>query len=132
MPTFVEFFWLLLPKFNFWKGYWELGYASTKIWDFRKISLFPKILSLKSFGNSWGNWYTKFAILGITFHFTCGESDLYWNIVPSSKILWPRLQARNFSLIWQFWFFGRGFLKKGISSQTPKKWASPLNSAYLN
>ena len=42
--------------------------VSTKIWDFANISLFPKILSLKSFGNS----YTKFAILGITFRFTCG------------------------------------------------------------
>ena len=28
--------------------------------------------SLKSFGSSWGNSYTKFAILDITFRFTCG------------------------------------------------------------
>ena len=38
-------FWLLLPKFNFWKGDWALGYVSTQIWDFPNISLFPKILS---------------------------------------------------------------------------------------
>ena len=65
-------FWLLLPKFNFWKGDWALGYVSTQIWDFPNISLFPKILSLKSFGNLWGNSYTMFAILDRTFHFTCG------------------------------------------------------------
>ena len=34
-------------------------------------------LNLKSFCNSWGNLYTKFAILDIKFPFTCGESDLY-------------------------------------------------------
>ena len=30
MPTF-ECFLLLLPKFNFWKGRWGLGYVSTQI-----------------------------------------------------------------------------------------------------
>ena len=48
-------FWLLLPKVNFWKGDWALGYVSTQIWDVPNISLFPKIVTLKSFGNSWGN-----------------------------------------------------------------------------
>ena len=47
--------WLLLPN------------VSTQIWDFPNISLFSRILSLKSFGNSWGNSYTKFAVLDITF-----------------------------------------------------------------
>ena len=50
---------LLLPKFNFWKGDWTLGYVSTQIWDFPNISLFPKILSLKSLSNSWDNSYAK-------------------------------------------------------------------------
>ena len=44
--------WQLLPEFNFWKGDWVLGYVSTQNWDFPNITLFPKILSLKSFGNS--------------------------------------------------------------------------------
>ena len=48
----LRVFWLLLLKFNFWNEDWALGYVSTKIWDFPNISLFPKILSLKSFGNS--------------------------------------------------------------------------------
>ena len=65
-------FWLLLPKFSFWKKDWRLVYVSTKMWDFPKISLFSKIQGLKSFGNLWGNSYTKFAILDIKVCFTCG------------------------------------------------------------
>ena len=49
-----------------------LALVPTQIWDFLDISLFPKILSLKLFGNSWGNSYTKFAILDINFRFTYG------------------------------------------------------------
>ena len=73
----LRVFWLLLSKFNFWKGDWALDYVSTQIWDFSNICLFPKILSLNSFGNSCGNSYTTLVILGIKFLFTCGESDLY-------------------------------------------------------
>ena len=69
---FLRGFELLLPKFIFWKGDWALGYESTQIWDFRNISLFSKILILKSFGNLWGNSYTKFAVLDTSFRFTCG------------------------------------------------------------
>ena len=39
-------------KFSFWKEDWALGYTYTQALDFLKISLFPKILSLKSHGNS--------------------------------------------------------------------------------
>ena len=56
IPIIVGF-WLLLSKFNFSKCDWALGYVSIQIWDFSNISLFPKILSLQSVGNS----YTKFA-----------------------------------------------------------------------
>ena len=31
----------------------------------------------KSFGNSWGNSYTKFIVLNIKSRFTCSESNLY-------------------------------------------------------
>ena len=34
----LRVFWLLLPKFNFWKGERELGYVATQIWDFYNIS----------------------------------------------------------------------------------------------
>ena len=64
-----------------------LGYVFTQIWDFPKISLFSKILSLTSFGSSSGNSCTKFAILDITFRFTCGQSDLYQNIVKFQNIM---------------------------------------------
>ena len=39
-------FWLLLPRFHFWKGDWALSYVSTQIWDFPNIFLFLKIMSL--------------------------------------------------------------------------------------
>ena len=45
--------------------------------DFPNISLFPRFLSLMSFGNSWGNSYIKFLILNIKFRFTCDEWRLY-------------------------------------------------------
>ena len=57
MVYWLRVFWLLLQKFNFWKGDCALGYISMQIWDFPDISLFPKILSLKSFVNLWGNSY---------------------------------------------------------------------------
>ena len=44
---------------------------------FFNISQFPKILSHKSFGNSWGNPCNKFVILDIKCCFTCWDSDLY-------------------------------------------------------
>ena len=43
--------------------------------------------SLRSFGISWGNAYTKFAILDIKFPFTCGKSYLYLNIVKFQNIM---------------------------------------------
>ena len=68
---------MLLAKFNFWKEACGLGYVSTQILDFPNISLFPKILCLKFFGNSWGNSDTKFGLLDITFHFSRGSAGLY-------------------------------------------------------
>ena len=55
-------------------GHWAMSPpdVSTQIWDFVNISLFPKVLSLKSFDNSGGNSYPKCAIIDITFRFTCG------------------------------------------------------------
>ena len=35
---FLRVFWLLFPKFNFWKDAWTLGNVSTQIWDFSNIS----------------------------------------------------------------------------------------------
>ena len=62
-------FWLLLPKFNFWKGDWELGSTSTQLLDFLHISCH------KSFSNSWGNSYIMLFILDIKL--TNDELTLY-------------------------------------------------------
>ena len=42
---------------SFWHEGWALGYHSMEFRHFPDISQFPKILSLKSFANSWGNLY---------------------------------------------------------------------------
>ena len=70
---YILLFWLQLPKCDFWKIDWALGYVSSQNWDFPNISAaLPKILSLDPLGNLRGNSYSKFAILDMTFCFTCG------------------------------------------------------------
>ena len=52
----------------------------TKLYFQPDLRFFQYFLSLKSFGYSWGNSYTKSAILDIldiTFRFTCGKWDPY-------------------------------------------------------
>ena len=97
-------FYLLLLKCNDWKGDWTLGYVSTQIWDFCNISYFPKILSLKVFGNLWGNSYTKFVILDIKFR-------SLWQIGPLQRaVKFQDIMTRIFckfffsSLHFQWWF----------------------------
>ena len=70
------FFLLESTKFLFWEEDSALGYNSMKFWDFPNLSKFPKILSLKSFGNSWGNLYEPFLLLTIALRFTCGERKI--------------------------------------------------------
>ena len=50
----------LVPNFFFWKGVWVVDSVCTHFWVFPMISEFPKILSLRLFGNSCGNSYTMF------------------------------------------------------------------------
>ena len=50
-------------------------------WNFGYISLIFKILSLKSFGNSWSNSNARFLILDTKFHFTYSEWNMYQNFV---------------------------------------------------
>ena len=48
---------------------------------------FPKIFSLMFFGNSEGNLYRKLFMLDIKFHFTCGLSCLYLNVLKLQNII---------------------------------------------
>ena len=50
----LEVFWLVLSKFSFLQEDVALGYYSMKFRHLPNISWHPKILSLNSFGNSWG------------------------------------------------------------------------------
>ena len=54
---FFKRFLLVLTKFSFWQEEWVLGYHSMKFRHLPDISLFPMILSYKSFDNSWGKSY---------------------------------------------------------------------------
>ena len=69
-------------------------------------------MSLKPFGNSWGNLYTKFAILDIKFCFTCGESELYWNIAKFPNIM-TRIEGPNNGL--HFLLLALNFVHKWYS-----------------
>ena len=66
-----------MTKVLFFEGGLSIRFCINVLRDFPDISSFPKILSFKSFGNSWGKSYTKFIILEIKSRFTCGESNLY-------------------------------------------------------
>ena len=77
---FFKIFYQNTSKFGFWAhGFWVLedGWVLTikskHLKDFFEISLFPKILSIKLFGNSWGNLYIHFLVIIIWFRYTYGE-----------------------------------------------------------
>ena len=122
------FFWLLLPKFNFWKGDWALGYVSTQIWNFPTISLFPKILSFKLFCNSWGNSDTKVCCTRyhILFYLWLIGSGLKHCKVPNimTKIVW-KFSFCSHHFQWWFKFLEKVFIcfKNVISAKkTTNKW----------
>ena len=63
-------------KFGFWVDGWVLVIKSKHFEDFPKISYFPKMLSLKSFGNLWRNSDIYFLVIIILFLLTCGDEKL--------------------------------------------------------
>ena len=91
ISIFKGFFASIGKMFFFGGGDWVLGYNSMEWGDFPDISEFPKIPSLKSFDNSWGNSNIPFLLLIITHRFTCGEKK-FGKTSKSIKILWPWLQ----------------------------------------
>ena len=86
----LRVFWQLLSLFNFCK----------EDWAFDIFLIFPNFLSPTSFGNSWGNSFTKFFMLDIKYCFTCDDSDkelFRWNknLIKNSRPLW---QTQTLSL----------------------------------
>ena len=59
-------------------------------WDVLDISWFPEVLSVKSFGNLWGNSYKPCLLPIITIPFTCGDTKILSNIKMSQNIM-PRI-----------------------------------------
>ena len=74
--SFFAIFYQKTLKFGFRVDGWVLTIKSKYFRDFPGISYFPKILSLKSFGNSWGNSYIHFLVIIIFFRFICGDGKL--------------------------------------------------------
>ena len=103
------FFWHLLSMFNFYKKDWALGYVSTHLWHFFNISSIFKIISLKSFGKSWGNLCTKFVMPDIKYHFTCADSDLSEIMKKLKNYDEDCLKVPFSGLIFKWWF---NFLEK--------------------
>ena len=77
ISSFV-WFWQVLPTFNFGNKHWGVDYVSTHISHFSSYSLFPTILTLKSFCNS------------------CVDSDIS-KIIKNAK-LW-QVFSENFLLL---------------------------------
>ena len=67
------------------------------IWHFSNISWFRKILSLKSFSNSFGNLYTKFVMLDIKYRLNCGDSNLSKIIKKCQHIMTRIASIEHFS-----------------------------------
>ena len=55
------------------------------LWSFETSLIFPKILRLKSFSNSWDNSYIPCLLLIILFRFTCGENKTFVKYQKVSK-----------------------------------------------
>ena len=85
---------LVLTKISFRE---ELQHWAIILWSFE---IFPKILSLKWFSNSWGNSYIPCFLLIIMLSFICGERKIWSNIKKSQSITIDCLQ--NFLLLFMF------------------------------
>ena len=88
--TLISVFVYLLStivNFFFCRGDWALGCVPVQFWDFANISLFPKFLNLKSYGNSWSTSYVRFLVQNIEFRFTWGEWYVYQNFVKFQVVM---------------------------------------------
>ena len=83
----LDIFWAPVAKIYFSRGDWTLDCVPMQFLDFAYFSTFPLILSLKSFGNVWGNLYIRFLILNTKFRSTRGEWNVYWNLVKFQVII---------------------------------------------
>ena len=72
-----------VPKIYFCGGDWALCCVLMEFWDFANVSLLPTTLSVKSYGELFGNSYIRFLILDITFQFTCDK----WSFVKFQVIM---------------------------------------------
>ena len=74
---------------------------------FEFFLVLPKILSLKSFGNSWGNSCTKFAILDVKFRFSPStfalQTTSWFSMVGLEHFVSPVIWKITLSRDWSMW-----------------------------
>ena len=80
-------FLLVLTKFSFREEYQALSCNSMKRWDFPGILKFPKIISLKSFNNSFGHFRIPRLLQIITLCYNSAQTP------KGLKFLWPWLHT---------------------------------------
>ena len=73
-------------NFPFWWPADHFPIISLHFRDFLEISYFPKVLSLRSFGNSWHNSYIPFFVIIIFLPCFSGEQKFCWNVKKSTNI----------------------------------------------
>ena len=88
-------FWLPLQKFYLWKEDWALGSVFNQFWSFRNISKFPKILSIKSFSNSWDTLHT--IILASCSNIAVSDVVKFQNTLPKTP---GNCHTRLKSVLW--------------------------------
>ena len=91
----------VLAKFTFWEQDCALGYNFRKSWDFRGISQFPKISSLKSSGNSLGNSCVLLLLITMLY-FTWSEMKI-WNRSQQCKKLLSSKTLTSLICLWGHW-----------------------------
>ena len=95
---FLGDIWLLVSNIHLWRLDWALGCVTTQTWDIPNISKFPKILSLRLYGNLWVNSYAKVFILDIKSHFPYGKSSHCQNFVTFQNISQKIVRKFSFAL----------------------------------
>ena len=103
--------------------------SQIQIWDFSNISFIPKILRSEVVRQLVRQLVYQVLLYYISSFVLLVAPRISSKTSPSSNILWPELYVTNFSLNWQFWFFGANLPKRNNSGQ---KWKSEQNYLILD
>ena len=103
--------------------------SQIQIWDFSNISFIPKILRSEVVRQLVQQLVYQVLLYYLSSFVLLVAPRISSKTSPSSNILWPELYVTNFSLNWQFWFFGANLPKRNNSGQ---KWKSEQHYLILD